>query len=98
MDLEKDRLIGTRIALKSVSGKLMFTYDVKVKLDTKEKIEAFREGIKDVEFNEFMCRLWSADPQKPLYYCEPGPTPVGYRGKQLRGCLLYAEEIMTAVA
>lgn len=98
MNLEEDKLTGKKIFLLGADGKTKFQYVVKVKLDTKEKIEAFREGIKDVEFNEFMCRLWFADLKKPLYFCAPESTPAGYHGKLPRGCLLYAEEIIAAVA
>jgi hypothetical protein len=101
MDLGKDKLIGKKIFLLGADGKTKFQYVVTVKLDTKEKIAALNEGMahyfyEHPQLNEFVLRASSADPQKPLYYCEPGPDPTGYRGKQPRVCLLYAEEIMAA--
>ena len=96
MEPEDDKLIGTRISLQGEDGKRSFTYVVDAKLDTMEKIEAFREQLSAIVdlgliCNTFTTRLMLARPDRPLYYCRPEPGQIGPMGS-----LLYEEEVLEA--
>lgn len=93
---EDDKLIGTRISLQGSDGKQSFTYNVDAKLDTEEKIEAFREQLSAIVdlgliWNTFTMRLMLARPDRPFYYCRPEPGQLGPMG-----CLLTEEEVVGA--